>query len=146
MAASIISGVRDYIAACPLLSSITAKNRHIDWTDETAGNYGISPDGDTLEKKFITGTGHGKRLYCFSIFIRQFSFEDYQRLANSEFIEGLQSWCESQSKLKVLPTLPIGSTPTRITAENGMIFEIDKAGKTGLYQIPFKLYYNKTGG
>ena len=72
--ASIIAGVRDYIAACSLLSSITVKNRHIDWTDETAGNYGISPDGDTLEKKFITGAGHGKRIYSFFHFYQTIYF------------------------------------------------------------------------
>lgn len=143
---SIIEGVRGYIAACPLLSSIEIKKRHIDWTDETAGNYGICPDGDTLIKGFISGGGNGKRLYSFSIFIRQTAFEDYQRLANSKFIEDLQAWCEAQSKLKNFPTLPTGCNPTKITTENGMIFEFDKTGKTGQYQIPFKLFYIKTGG
>lgn len=143
MATSIIQSVREYIATCPLLSEIPVSKKAIDWTDETADNYGITPDGDSLLKGFISGGGNGKRQYAFALFVRKFTLTDLNNLANSEFLERLQAWCDTQTKLKNFPEMPLGCTPTKITASNGFLFELDKTGKTGLYQIQFKLIYNR---
>ena len=39
---SIIEGLRNYLAECPLLAEIPVKDRHVDWTKaDIDGNYGI---------------------------------------------------------------------------------------------------------
>ena len=141
--ASIIDSVREYIAACPLLDEIPVKARHVDWTSGDADNYGIMFDSDNLVKSFISGGG--KHEYNFALFVRRFAKEDVDRLANSEFMERLQDWCGKQNREKNFPAMPKGCTPTKLSAENGMLFERDKTGNTGLYQIQFKLSYIKKG-
>ena len=141
MASSIISAVREYLAGCPLLSLSNAKNLHISWTDDKAESHGIIPDGDIILKKYIGGGG--KRQYSFSLFIRKFSATDFQALQNAEFLENLGRWCDEKSRLKELPALPERLVPIRIEALNGMAFEPDKTGKTGLFSIQFNLYYNE---
>ena len=142
--ASIIESVREYMAECPLLAEIPLKSRYIDWTSSTANNYGIIVDGDVLIKSFISGGG--KHEYNFALFVRKFAKEDVDRLANTEFMERLQDWCNKQNAAKNFPAMPKGCTPTKLSAENGMLFERDKTGNTGLYQIQFKLNYIKSGG
>ncbi|MBP1560369.1 MAG: hypothetical protein J6C96_03890 [Oscillospiraceae bacterium] len=141
--ASIIKGVREYMAACPLLAEIPLKDRHIDWTSDTAGNYGIFVDSDVLAKPFISGGG--KYEYNFVLQAR-LSTLDGKMLENAEFVERMGDWCAAQSAAKNFPAMPKGCTPTKLSAANGMLFERDKTGKTGLYQIQFKLNYIKSGG
>jgi hypothetical protein len=143
MATTIIEGVRQYIANCPLLSEIPVSKKAIDWTDESNPNYGIVPDGDSLLRGFISGGGNGKRQYAFAVFVRNFTTTAVENLSNAEFIERLQQWCDTQTKIKYFPEMPLGCSPTKITADNGFLFELDKNGRSGLYQIQFKLIYNR---
>lgn len=139
---SLIQGVREYIAACPLLEEIPVKARHVDWTSDNADNYGVMFDSDNLVKPFISGGG--KREYNFTMFVRRFAKEDADRLQNSKFVERLQDWCTKQNAAKLFPAMPKGCTPTRLSCANGTLFERDKTGSTGLYQIQFKLNYIKS--
>ncbi len=61
-------------------------------------------------------------------------------------MERLQDWISKQNTAKKFPVMPAGCTPTKLSAENGMLFERDKTNTTGLYQIQFKLCYIKSGG
>lgn len=99
---SLIQGVREYIAACPLLEEIPVKARHVDWTSDNADNYGVMFDSDNLVKPFISGGG--KREYNFTLFVRRFAKEDADRLQNSEFVERLQDWCTKQNAAKLFPS------------------------------------------
>ncbi len=139
-----IQGVREFMASCPLLEEIPLKDKHVDWTSKSAVNYGIMVDSDNVIKKFITGGG--KCEYNFAIFVRKFAKLDAERLQNNEFLERLQNWVSEQNAAKNFPVMPSGCTPTKLSAVNCMLFEYDKDGKTGLYQIQFKLSYTKSGG
>lgn len=138
---SIIEGVRAYIASCPLLAEIPVSSKGVDWTDPNNPNYGIVPDGDIILKSFISGGGNGKRQYAFALQVRKFTQSAVENLSNSGFIERLQNWCDTQTVLKNFPEMPSGCYPTKIIAENGFLFE--QNGKTGLYQLQFKLIYNR---
>lgn len=141
---TMIQGVKEYIAVCPLLKEIPVKGRHVDWTSGDADNYGIMLDSDNLVKPFISGGG--KYEYNFTLFVRKFAKEDADRLANTEFVERLQDWCSKQNAVKNFPAMPKGCTPTKLSCANGMLYDRDKAGNTGLYQIQFKLNYIRSGG
>ena len=127
---SIIEGVREYMAACPLLAEIPLKARYIDWTASNANNYGIIIDSDVKIKSFISGGGK----YEYNFFVQaRLRTEDKKSLENAEWVERMGDWGKS-------------FTPTKLSAANGSLFERDKAGNTGLYQIQFKLNYIKSGG
>lgn len=140
---SIIKGVREYMAACPLLAEIPLKARYIDWTASNANNYGIIIDSDVKIKSFISGGGK----YEYNFFVQaRLRAEDKKSLENAEWVERMEEWCREQTAAKNFPKMPNGCTPTKLSAANGSLFERDKTGNTGLYQIQFKLNYTKSGG
>ena len=142
---SIIKGVREYMAACPLLAELPIANKkgYIDWVSDGNENYGIIIDADVEVKPFITGGG--KHEYNFVLQAR-LKNEDKAALDNAEWVERMSNWCAEQSKAKHFPDMPKGCTPTKLISANGMLFERDKPGKMALYQLQFKLNYIKTGG
>lgn len=133
---SIISGIRDWLAVCPLLADITAGKRHIDWTDADANNYGIITDGDTLIQKYINGGE--KRQYNFALNIRKMAATDINRLNNAEFMENMQIWCKTANKPAIT-----GTTVLSMSCVNGLLLDMDKSGKTGEYQIQFTMTYRR---
>lgn len=137
---SIISGIRTYIATCPALQIFSAKNRHIDFSDDSCDSYGIIPDGEKVLRKFITGGG--KMQYNFTLYVNRLSKDDAQRLANAELLESVKTWLDTQRAANNLPQLPTGCTPTKITAENAMLLET--GSRTNTYQMQFILIYTKS--
>lgn len=135
MPESIIEGIRQYIAGCPLMAEFDSKRRHIDWTDADCDNYGIYPDSDSLKDEYIDGTQ--VRQYACQITIRKFSKQDAERLKNNEFLERLQRWFDKSE----LPELPEDCTAREIRAENAMLAELDIAGKYGTYLIQIIMEY-----
>ena len=133
---SIIEGLKDYFAKCPLLHG----NGFVDWVPETAGSYGIIPESDSEIKKFITGGG--KREFSFSLQIRLVT-EDKRSAENPGLMEEIEKWCAAQNAGKNFPVMRSGCIPTKISAEKGVLSERDKAGRTGLYKMRFKLNYIK---
>lgn len=136
---SIIAGVRDYISGCSALADFKVGKRFVDWTDDTDDNYGIMPDGEKAIRKFITGGG--KYQYNFTLYIKRLSTSDAARLKNAELLEKVQHWCNANNLNKVFPQLPVGCTPTKITAENAML--IEQGIKNNTYQIQFTMLYTK---
>ena len=102
-------------------------------------NYGIMPDGEKAIRKFITGGG--KYQYNFTLYIKRLSTSDAARLKNAELLEKVQHWCNANNLNKVFPQLPVGCTPTKITAENAML--IEQGIKNNTYQIQFTMLYTK---
>lgn len=135
---SIISGVREYMAACPLLAMIPLKDRHIDWTNANSPNYGIFPDEDITVKKFISGGG--KHEYNFMVKFR-LTANELKELENAEFVENMKKWAAEKNAAKEFPVLPEGCTPTAIEAASGIMDERDNSKKTALYSMQFKLKY-----
>lgn len=140
MSESIIEGLRDFFSECPLLEGIPPENRFIDWTPDREISCGIIPEGDAEIKKFISGGG--KREFSFALQIRLMA-ENKMSAENPEWMEKMKQWCDVQNAEKKFPDMPDGCTPTKISAEGGVLYERDKTGKTGLYKIRFKLNYIK---
>lgn len=136
MSQSIIEGLRDYFAECPLLSGCGS----VDWVSDTVGSYGIIPESDSEIKKFISGGG--KREFSFSLQIR-LETENKKSIENPELMEEIERWCAVRNAEKNFPHMGSGCIPTKISAEKGVLHERDKAGRTGLYKIRFKLNYIK---
>jgi len=106
---SIIEGVREYMAACPLLAEIPLKKSYVDWTDPTANNYGIIVDSNNLIRSFISGGGK----YEYNFFVQaRLRAEDKKSLENAEWVERMEAWCREQTAAKNFPKMPGGCTPT----------------------------------
>lgn len=131
---SIIDGIKNYVAACPLLADIS--KRHINWLEDSPDNYGIYPSGDTVLSTYISGSE--ERLYTFAVEVRKMTDSDVRRLESSGFIEKLQIYFNSAP----LPLLPAGCTAQELYAENAMLFDLDKSGKKGTFSVQCKMKYD----
>ncbi len=129
----IIDRLRTFLAGCP---SIT-EELHVDFTDAAATSYGIMPVGITTLERYMDGA---KRMqYSFIVYIRDYTAEDFERLANSQFLEGFAEWLEEN-----VPELDGGCTAERVETANGMLFDMSPDGTTGLYQLQCQLFYERS--
>lgn len=137
---SILEGLRNYLAECPLLAEITPKNRHIDWTDSGNNNYGIFFDKNTpVGDPYINGTQEME--YAVQINVRKLSCDDVKRLENNAFLERLQRWFMAQTACRNLPELPENCIPNSIDAVNAGLLETSSSGDKGVYMIQVILNY-----
>lgn len=142
---SIIEGLRNYLAECPLLAEIPVKDRHVDWTKaDVDGNYGIFADGnDPIGEPYINGDR--EKLYTAQINVRKLADSDVKRLEANAWLERLQRWFIEQTKNDNFPEMPEGCTPTEIEATNAGLLDMDAAGKKGTYMVQIALTYNLCG-
>ncbi len=141
---AIITKVRNWLATCPLLDQF-ADGQHIDWTDETAGNYGIAPTGcsDVDVKEDIIGNITKTKQYNVVLYARDWTIDDVARLENTEFLDEFADWVEEQVRTGAAPIFGDDPDLERITAQNGMLYQMDPDGQTGLYQIQINITYIK---
>lgn len=139
--ASIIEGIRNYLAECPLLAEIPLKDRHVDWTKADGdGNYGIFPDGnEPIDEPYINGSQEMQ--YTAQIEIRKVTDTDVKRLEANAFLERLQRYFTVQNSAGNLPEMPKNCVPTEIEAVNAMLLETDTSGKKRTYIIQLHLNY-----
>lgn len=88
---NIIELVKQIVTDYPKISEFT-NGIHIDFTDDTPTNFGLSSTGDTLIKEDILG--NQTRQHNFVLYAVKQSFNDYDRLANSTFLLDFSYWLE----------------------------------------------------
>lgn len=146
MVQSIIEGLRNYLAECPLLSEIPVKGRHINWTEppDIDGNYGIFADSnEPLGEPYIDGSQEMQ--YTAQINIRKMADSDIKRLEQNEWLERLQRWLMAQTAEGNFPEMPESCVPTEIEAPNAGLLELDFTGKKGTYMVQIILTYTLYG-
>lgn len=136
---SIIKSLRKYFSECPAMDGFTAE--YVDWTDEKADNYGISPTGDTRVKRYIDGTE--QRRYDFVIYARFSTAQGALNMQNSEWVEEFQEYIRKQSLEGNLPEGDEKTIPEKLTASNGLLFSYDQSGSSGVYQIQLQYTYRR---
>lgn len=146
MVQSIIEGLRNYLAECPLLSEIPVKDRHVDWTvADINGNYGIFAGGnDPIGEPYINGDR--EMLYTAQINVRKLADSDVKRLEANAWLERLQLWLSDQTEAGNFPEMPKRCTPTEIEATNAGLLDMDAAGQKGTYMVQIALTYDLQGG
>lgn len=138
---SILSAVKEYIQGCPFLDELAAEDIHVDFNSEEPTNYALSQTGDTLLKRCVNGSE--QRQANFGIYIKNFTFSDTKRLENSAFCERFIFWLSDNTKAEIFPTLDVGLCPLSISAENGILFDVNENGDIGTYQIQIHLIYRR---
>ncbi len=145
MVQSILEGLRNYLAECPLLAEIPVKNRHINWTAADKRNYGIFQDDNVpIGTPYIDGKQ--EMLYTAQIKVREFADNDLKRLEANAWLERLQRWLADQTKADNLPEMPENCVPTEIEATNAGLLDTDVTGNKGTYMVQIALTYTNYGG
>lgn len=119
---------------------------HVDFTDAEPTSYGLSSTGDVLYSEDILG-GQTRR-HNFVLYAVFQSQSDYDRMVNSGTLLELAYWLEKQAKCQQI-VVPLGEDEragrlTRLTCENGMLYEIPNESMNGgvLYQLQIAAFYN----
>ena len=90
---TIIDFMRQKLTEYPKISEFLAGDDiHIDFTDPSPVNYGLSSTGDSLVKEDMLG--NQTRRHNFAMYAVAPSFTDYCRLVNSNFLLELGYWLE----------------------------------------------------
>ncbi len=146
MVQSIIEGLRNYLAECPLLAEIPVKDKHIDWTSaDINGNYGIFPAGnEPIGAPYINGNQDMQ--YSAEINIRKFTDTDAKRLEANAWLERFQRWLSVQAAGERFPEMPEGCVPNEIEAVNAGLLTEDVTGKKNTYMVQINLLYTLNGG
>lgn len=146
MVQSIIEGLRNYLADCPLLAEIPVKSRHIDWTSaDINGDYGIFPAGnEPVGVPYINGTQEMQ--YSAQINVRKFTDTDAKRLEANAWLERFQRWLAFQTVKEQFPEMPEGCVPAEIEAVNAGLLDTDITGKKNVYMVQINLNYILDGG
>lgn len=140
---NIIELVKQTVESFPQISEI-CNSIHVDFTDDTTENYGLSSTGDRLVKEDILG--NQVRQHSFNLFAVYQSNSDFERLANSGAILAMQLWLERHAQRQTV-TANIDNTTltgklTKLTCNNGMLYKIPNTINDGfLYQIQITATY-----
>lgn len=73
--------------------------------------------------------------YNLALYARGWTVDDVVRLENSTFLEDFADWVEEQQMAGETPKFGDNPEEEEITAQNGMLYQMDSNGQTGLYQI-----------
>lgn len=137
---TIIDYMRQKLTEYPKISEfLGGDDIHIDFTDPSPVNYGLSSTGDSLIKEDMLG--NQTRRHNFTLYAVGQSFTDYCRLANSNFLLELSYWLErlpSENCLEIdvdgkkLTGEFVGATtanamamhPMSETMDNGVLYQI----------------------
>lgn len=136
--------LREFLASCPHLEMLS-KEIHVDWTSDKPTNYGIMPTGESIVERMPTVTGDiiYTKQYNFVIFMKRVTINDYERISNCDFYDKFVEWLEEQDINETAPRFGDEefSGDEYITAQNGILYELDKSGDAGLYQIQVQVFY-----
>lgn len=94
----------------------------IDYTDAEPTNYGLSSSGDQLIQKDILD--NETRRHNFVLYAVNQAFNDYDRLANSNFLLNLSYWLENQANDQEVTAGSLSGTLKKLSCANGMLYSI----------------------
>ena len=139
MVDSIIKGLEQYFAKCPLLKEGFLR---VDYLGEKPIEYVIEIlPTDPILKRYADGSS--VRQYLFAFGSREFySQERLQNIENSAFYERLADWVERKSWSGELPEMPEGMEAQGLyVVSSGYLFDGTKSNAR--YQIQLRLEYYK---
>lgn len=139
---NIIEQVKNIINSYPKISEFS-HDVHVDYTDDSAINYGLSSIGDALVSSDILG--NQERRHSFVLYAVNQSFNDYDRLKNSSFLLDLTYWLEQiPSGEYELEMTENNVTRTgyikRISCANAMLYTYQNGTVEGSVTYQLQLY------
>lgn len=135
---TVIDFMRNKLTEYPKIAEFLAGDDiRIDFTDPEPTNYGLSSNGDSLLKEDLLG--NQTRQHNFAMYAIGQSFNDYNRLANSNFLLVLGYWLEQLEEEEIEP----GVTFKKARAANAMAMQPmgETASDGVLYQLQIYAQY-----
>lgn len=141
---NIIELVKQILTDYPRMYEFTG-GIHVDFTEDTPGNCGLSSTGDQLIREDILG--NQDRQHNFVLYAINQAFNDYDRLANSTFLLDLSYWLEHyEQENPIEVTINYKTVPgklLKLSSANAMLYQIPTGdindGVT--YQIQIQAQY-----
>lgn len=121
---NIIEKVREILQSFPKINEV-CNDIHVDFTEDSPTNYGLSSTGDALLSEDILG--NQKRQHSFLLYTTYSGINDYERLNNSAALLELAQWLHSQTGGEVISEIggqKYSGVITEIRAENGMLYNV----------------------
>ncbi|MGN0661354.1 MAG: hypothetical protein ACI4JX_06500 [Oscillospiraceae bacterium] len=140
---NIIELVKSILEEFPRISEV-CNNIHIDFTDDTPTDYGLSSTGDTVLKEDILG--NQTRQHTFTLYAVYQSLNDYDRMTNSGVLLELSYWLEKHANKQKIAVVTDGKeltgTLSKLTCSNGMLYQIPNQINDGwIYQLQITAEY-----
>lgn len=141
---NIIELVKSLLQEFPKINEV-CNNIHVDFTDDSPTDYGLSPTGDAVISEDILG--NHTRQHTFVLYAVYQSQSDYDRLANSGTLLELQMWLERKANRQEISIIIDGKELTgqlkKLTCANGMLYAIpnDNLNDGVLYQLQITAEY-----
>lgn len=138
---NIIEAVKKVIADFPGIAELAAVVK-TDYTDDKPDKFGIYPIGDQLLRETITGSQD--RQHSFIFYAVFDGFDDYQRIANSEFLLNLAYYLETAANDQAIQATINGQTITgkltKLSSANGMLYSYQTGTLTGPVTYQLQVY------
>ncbi len=116
---TIIDYMKQKLTEYPKISEfLSGDDIHIDFTDPSPINYGLSSTGDSLLKEDVLG--NQIRQHNFVLYAVGQSFTDYNRLANSNFLLDLAYWLERLPEEEGITAGGLNGSFLKATTANAM--------------------------
>lgn len=139
---NIVEQVKQILTDYSGISAFT-NDVHVDFTDETPTNFGLSPNGDELIKEDILG--NQTRRHSFVLYANNQAITNYDRLANSTFLLELNYFLETQKDIPIIAK--VGSVEKQgyiqsMSSANGMVYFVPEAGVNDGITYQLQIYAN----
>lgn len=134
---TIIEGIRDYMAGCPLLRDGLL---NVEYLGQTPTEYVIETvPTSPVVKQYADGGALKEYLFLFAS-REYFGTDTLQNIENSGFYEKMAEWIAAQNKTRHFPVLEKGKTAQEMqVVSTGYLF--DASEKNARYQIQLRLLY-----
>ncbi len=114
----------------------------VDFLGDTPTQYSIVPlPGARIIEQYVDDST--LREFPFAFQSMEYTADETERIATSEFYEAFADWLEEQSKNETLPTMNTNQEPVSIEAVSWAYWLEKGKSDTGIYQINCKLTYGQ---
>lgn len=137
---NIIELVKGILLQFPKINQV-CNDIHVDFTDDTPTNYGLSSTGDSLVSEDLLG--NQTRQHNFILYAVYQSMNDYDRLSNSGVLLELALWLEKQARGQEIQ-LTVGGKILKgklikLSTANGMLYNIPNENLTDGVQYQLQI-------
>ena len=137
---NIIELVKDILLQFPKINEV-CNEIHVDFTDDTPTNYGLSSTGDSLISEDLLG--NQTRQHNFVLYAVYQSMNEYDRLSNSGVLIELALWLENQVcrlELEIkLSDRTLKGRLRKLSTANGMLYNIPNENLTDGVQYQLQI-------
>lgn len=139
---NVIEVMKQVLTDYPKISDFISSEVHVDFTEDTDHDYGLSSTNDSLLKKDILG--NQTRTNNIVLYATNQSINDYDRLQNSTFLLDLGYYLETVKGQEVTATInnvEMTGSIQSVSVANAMAWGKSEDGQRITYQLQIKVNY-----